>query len=246
MIVLNKKLSKFLRVHFLPSNFIFALVVDKLQDGQESSGRKKTSKYFAKDKAKEEKEVEELPSKRKAQRDSEELSGHGKPPPGKKAHKAVGDDDDDFVLPTPGKDPANITPSKKLKSSSGKGVPQKSIDNDNDADDGGSCDGDTKSNLKSSASRRGGKSPLAARTSGRKMDVDESDDDGSDEKDIKTPKPGGRGRGRGAAATPASGRGRGGGGRGGFMNFGERKDPPHKGEKVLFREADILPMCHSH
>ncbi|XP_019197822.1 PREDICTED: replication factor C subunit 1 isoform X2 [Ipomoea nil] len=203
-------------------------------DGQESSGRRKTSKYFATGKAKEEKEVEELSSKRKAQRDSEELSGHGKPPPGKKAHKAVGDDDDDdFVLPTPGKDPANITPSKKLKSSSGKGVPQKSIDNDNDADDGGSCDGDTKSNLKSSASRRGGKSPSAARTSGRKMDVDESDDDGSDEKDIKTPKPGGRGRGRGAAATPASGRGRGGGGRGGFMNFGERKDPPHKGEKEV-------------
>lgn len=213
--------------------------MDKLQVGQESSGRRKTSKYFATDKAKEEKEVDELPSKRKAQRGIEVLSGHGKPPPGKKAHKAV-DDDDDFVLPTPEKDPANITPSKKLKSSSGRGVPQKSIDNDNDADDGGSVDGDTKSNLKSCGSGRGGKSPLKSRTSGRKMDVDESDDDGSDEKDIKTPKSGGRGRGRGAAATPASGRGRGGGGRGGFMNFGERKDPPHKGEKVLFRETDIL------
>ncbi|RVW36293.1 Replication factor C subunit 1 [Vitis vinifera] len=46
-------------------------------------------------------------------------------------------------------------------------------------------------------------------------------------------KSGGRGRGgRGAWVTPAGGRGRG-GGRGGFMNFGERKDPPHKGEKEV-------------
>ncbi|CAI0447579.1 unnamed protein product [Linum tenue] len=47
------------------------------------------------------------------------------------------------------------------------------------------------------------------------------------------PKAGGRGRGgRGPAGTSAGGRGRG-GGRGGFMNFGERKDPPHKGEKEV-------------
>ncbi|KAK1309809.1 hypothetical protein QJS10_CPA08g00009 [Acorus calamus] len=49
------------------------------------------------------------------------------------------------------------------------------------------------------------------------------------------PKPGGRGRGgrgRGGAAVGGRGRG-GGGGRGGFMNFGERKDPPHKGEKEV-------------
>ncbi|KAL6341808.1 hypothetical protein AAG906_038052 [Vitis piasezkii] len=37
---------------------------------------------------------------------------------------------------------------------------------------------------------------------------------------------------KGALVTPAGGRGRG-GGRGGFMNFGERKDPPHKGEKEV-------------
>ncbi|KAL0389925.1 UNVERIFIED_CONTAM: Replication factor C subunit [Sesamum calycinum] len=74
--------------------------------------------------------------------------------------------------------------------------------------------------------------------------VDESDeDDGGkvhsksksagreDMNDAKSVKSGGRGRGgRGA---PAGGRGRGGGGRGGFMNFGERKDPPHKGEKEV-------------
>ncbi|KAK1271080.1 hypothetical protein QJS04_geneDACA012932 [Acorus gramineus] len=49
------------------------------------------------------------------------------------------------------------------------------------------------------------------------------------------PKPGGRGRGgRGRGGATVGGRGRGGGGgRGGFMNFGERKDPPHKGEKEV-------------
>lgn len=62
------------------------------------------------------------------------------------------------------------------------------------------------------------------------------DAEGSDEEDVgdtKSPiKAGGRGRGGRGASTAAVGRGRGSGGRGGFMNFGERKDPPHKGEKV--------------
>ncbi|XVF24598.1 hypothetical protein REPUB_Repub13aG0141400 [Reevesia pubescens] len=64
------------------------------------------------------------------------------------------------------------------------------------------------------------------------VDIDESDED--DSKDLESPvKSGGRGRGgRGASGGPPSGRGRG-GGRGGFMNFGERKDPPHKGEKEV-------------
>ncbi|KAI9107657.1 hypothetical protein K1719_021320 [Acacia pycnantha] len=63
-------------------------------------------------------------------------------------------------------------------------------------------------------------------------DLEKSDDD--DVKDDALPiKSGGRGRGgRGASAPSSSGRGRG-GGRGGFMNFGERKDPPHKGEKEV-------------
>jgi replication factor C subunit 1 len=68
--------------------------------------------------------------------------------------------------------------------------------------------------------------------SGKTVGVDEDDEDRMDE-DVKTPsKTAGRGRGRGgrgAGAAPG-GRGRGGGGRG--FNFGERKDPPHKGEKV--------------
>ncbi|VFR03000.1 unnamed protein product [Cuscuta campestris] len=200
-----------------------------LREGKETSGRRKTSKYFAKDNAREE-EVVELSSKRKAQRDSEESSDNSKPPPHKKVHKA-GDDDDDFVIPKLGKRSADITPSKKIKSGSGRGVPKKSIDYDND--DGGGSDGeDTMPIQKSSGRARGGKTTLAGRASGRKIDVDKSDDDETDEKDIKPSKPGGRGRGGGAAEAPASGRGRG-GGRGGFMSFGERKDPPHKGEKEV-------------
>ncbi|KAL8154305.1 hypothetical protein V2J09_012065 [Rumex salicifolius] len=63
----------------------------------------------------------------------------------------------------------------------------------------------------------------------RTEDVDESDDDNK-----PSAKSAGRGRGgRGAASAPAGGRGRGGGGRGGFMNFGDRKDPPNKGTKEV-------------
>lgn len=123
--------------------------------GQESSCRRKTSKYFQK--PKDEKEMEELPAKRKTQKGTEESLN---PPPSKKIRRVVDDDDDDFVL-------------------------------------------------------------------------HKSDDEKVD-KDTEPPiKSGGRGRGgRGALVTPAGGRGRG-GGRGGFMNFGERKDPPHKGEKEV-------------
>ncbi|TKY67003.1 Replication factor C subunit 1 [Spatholobus suberectus] len=50
---------------------------------------------------------------------------------------------------------------------------------------------------------------------------------------VSAVKSGGRGGGgRGALGRSTGGRGRG-GGRGGFMNFGERKDPPHKGEKEV-------------
>lgn len=80
----------------------------------------------------------------------------------------------------------------------------------------------------------------------KSADIDESDDD-NNEVEEKTPTKsvgrgrGGRGgRGAGAAAPAAGGRGRGGGGRGGFMNFGERKDPPHKGEKEVPQGA---PDC---
>ncbi|KAL9405376.1 hypothetical protein Peur_002348 [Populus x canadensis] len=162
--------------------------------GQEGSGRRKTSKYFAanKQKQKEDKEVEDLPAKRKAQNDGVQSV---KPPPSKKVHKVDDEEeDDDFSLP---KKKNDASPSKKLKSSSGRGIAQKPVH------------------------------------------VNESDED--DVKDTESPlKSGGRGRGgRGVSGAPSGGRGRG-GGRGGFMNFGERKDPPHKGEKEVPEGA---PNC---
>ncbi|XP_021756204.1 replication factor C subunit 1-like isoform X2 [Chenopodium quinoa] len=64
--------------------------------------------------------------------------------------------------------------------------------------------------------------------------VDESDEEMDEEKETPTPvKSAGRVRGRGAAPATAAGGGGRGRGRGGFMNFGERKDPPHKGEKEV-------------
>ncbi|KAG6789126.1 hypothetical protein POTOM_005216 [Populus tomentosa] len=162
--------------------------------GQEGSGRRKSSKYFAanKQKQKEDKEVEDLPAKRKAQNDGVQSV---KPPPSKKVHKVDDEEeDDDFSLP---KKKNDASPSKKLKSSSGRGIAQKPVH------------------------------------------VNESDED--DVKDTESPlKSGGRGRGgRGVSGAPSGGRGRG-GGRGGFMNFGERKDPPHKGEKEVPEGA---PNC---
>ncbi|XP_038714261.1 replication factor C subunit 1-like isoform X2 [Tripterygium wilfordii] len=160
---------------------------EPVNGGQVSSGRRKTSKYFAADKTKTEDkiEIEEPSVKRKIKKDSGESP---KPPPSKKLHK-VEDDDDDFV-PDTKKISINVTPSKKLKSGSGRGITPKLVDNDGSDED----------NVKDR------ESPL---------------------------KTGGRGRGgRGATGTPAGGRGRG-GGRGGFMNFGDRKDPPHKGEKEV-------------
>ncbi|KMT08722.1 hypothetical protein BVRB_6g139950 [Beta vulgaris subsp. vulgaris] len=69
----------------------------------------------------------------------------------------------------------------------------------------------------------------------KEVDAEESDEEMDEDKETQTPvKSAGRGRGRGTASAAApSGRGRGAGGRGGFMNFGERKDPPHKGEKEV-------------
>ncbi|KAH9659438.1 Replication factor C subunit 1 [Citrus sinensis] len=151
-------------------------------------GRRKTSKYFATDKQKPEDggEKEELPAKRKAEKDDGKSVRSS---PLKKFHKAD-DDDDDFVPPSVKKNSVGATPSKKLKSGSGRAVAQKSVDIDDDEEEDVKK---TESPLKSSGRGRGG---------------------------------------RGASGAPAVGRGRG-GGRGGFMNFGERKDPPHKGEKEV-------------
>ena len=165
----------------------------QVSEGQESSARRKTSKYFPTDKqkAKDEKETLELPAKRKSIRDSVELP---EPRLAKKIHEADEDYRDDSVLPTNKKKLADATPTKKLKSGSGRGISQKSVD------------------------------------------LEESDED--EKKEAASPaKSAGRGRGgRGASEQSTGGRGRG-GGRGGFMNFGERKDPPHKGEKVHTYQA---------
>ncbi|PWA92612.1 replication factor C subunit 1 [Artemisia annua] len=191
------------------------------QGGQESSGRRKTSKYFANDKKNQEDaaEVSGSAAKRKVQSSSADV----KPPPVKKQHtvKVDDDDDDDFVLPKTGKSSVESTPNKKLKSSSGKGVSRASVkESDDDADD-------TPTNAKSGGrgrGRRGG----AVGGRGTKLELDEGDAEDEDAKEVKSA---GRGRGgRGGSAAAGGGRG---GGRGGFMAFGERKDPPHKGEKEV-------------
>lgn len=152
---------------------------------QDTSARRKTSKYFAPKTEQDSDVTEKSLTKRKLQKSSDEFEDDSKPLAANKVLKDE-DDDDDFVAPSKRKTPVKPPPSKKLKAAS----------NDDDEDE--RMDEDAKTPSKA-----------AGRGRGR-----------------------GRGRGgRGAGATPG-GRGRGGGGRG-FMNFGERKDPPHKGEKEV-------------
>ncbi|KAF2299827.1 hypothetical protein GH714_003794 [Hevea brasiliensis] len=129
-----------------------------IQGDQENSGRRKTSKYFAKDKQKpkDEKELEELPTKRKTQKDDQSV----KPPPSKKVHKVDdSEDDDDFVLLDKKKNSVDVTPSKKLKTVSGRAVAQKPVGNDaSDEDDVK----DAESPLKSSGRGRGGRGGSSA------------------------------------------------------------------------------------
>lgn len=207
-----------------------------MHEDQESSGRRKTSKYFAteKQKPKDEKELEELSAKRKGRKEGD-TSSDVKLPPLKKLHKVDedvdNDDDDDYVFPSSKKGVVDVTPNKKLKSGSGRGIAQKpthNVESDEDKND----EKDTKPLLKSAGRGRGGKGASSGQAGSKGIDVDESDEE--KDNDTKSAKATGRGRGgKGASAAPGGGRGRGGGGRGGFMNFGERKDPPHKGEKVF-------------
>uniref|UniRef100_A0A803NP07 Replication factor C subunit 1 n=1 Tax=Cannabis sativa TaxID=3483 RepID=A0A803NP07_CANSA len=200
-----------------------------VSEEKDNAGRRKTSKYFAE----KEKERVEVPAKRKSQNDGD---GYEKPSPAKKVHKGDDDDDDDFVLPDSKKNSVDATPRKKLKSGSGRGAGQKPVKIDESDDDD-----DVKDVLpsKSGGRGRGGRGASATSSGGRgagqkPANVVESDGDDDDIKDVVTPsKSAGRGRGgRGASATPSGGRGRG-AGRGGFMNFGERKDPPNKGQKEV-------------
>ncbi|KAK4712854.1 hypothetical protein R3W88_018761 [Solanum pinnatisectum] len=194
-----------------------------VQEGQETTNRRKTSKYFATDKVKaKEEKVDEVSAKRKAQSAAGSSSANEKPPAAKRIHKA--EDDDDFVPLVSAMGSKDVTPSKKSVSGSGRGSAQKNVISDGSDDDLKN----KKSDLKPAGRGRGGR---AAKTSGKGVPLDESEDDASAVKDNKS---GGRGRGgKGTSAAPSGGRGRGGGGRGGFMNFGERKDPPHKGEKEV-------------
>ncbi|KAJ8440901.1 hypothetical protein Cgig2_022757 [Carnegiea gigantea] len=171
--------------------------------GHETAARRKTSKYFDKDseKLKGGNEERETPAKRKTEKPAHDSHENIKPPPTKKVHKAEEEEDDDFASISVRKKSSDVTPSKKLKCSSGVG-------------------------------------------SQKNVDAEESDEEIADEKESDTPaKSVGRGRGGRAgsnAAAAVSGRGRGGGGRGGFMNFGERKEPPHKGEKEV---PEGTPEC---
>ncbi|KAJ0974190.1 hypothetical protein J5N97_016155 [Dioscorea zingiberensis] len=165
---------------------------------QENSGRRKTSKYFAKaaaaDTSPKEKVKDETANKRATARKTREVflddDDDVKPSPAKKLHK---DEDDDFVLPNKTKKSTPAKPAKKLKNAAGLGVAKHPAD-----------------------------------------DEDESEKEELDHKVVETPvKVGGRGKGGDEeSGVTAGGRGRG-GGRGGFMNFSERKDPPHKGEKEV-------------
>lgn len=127
---------------------LFFLIFLQVTGGQESSGRRITSKYFNtnKQKVKDEKETQELPAKRKNMKDGEEIPE---------------DDGDDSVLPTTKKKLADTTPTKKLKSGSGRGIPQKCADlEESDEDDKGAV------SAAKSAGRGGGGRGAPGRSSG--------------------------------------------------------------------------------
>jgi len=228
---------------------------------QDASARRKTSKYFAPKTEKDADATEKSLPKRKLQKSSDELEDDNKPLAAKKVLQDE-EDDDDFVVPSKNKTPVKPPPSKKLKAASNDDDKDGRMDEDSRtpskaagrgrgrgrggrgagaahaktaADDGEDrMDEDAKTPSKAAGRGRGrGRGGRGGGTThGKTTGIDDGEDMMNE--DDKTPsKAAGReGRGgRGAGATPG-GRGRGGGGRG-FMNFGERKDPPHKGEKEV-------------
>lgn len=129
------------------------------QVSQESTARRKTSKYFSSDaqktdaeKTKDVKETEATPAKRKPQKSSEEVHNDVKPPSVKKLRKE--EDDDDF----------EVTPTKKQKSATGRAIAKKPAvtEEKDDADD--EVDGTP---AKSGGRGRGGRGSSAAPASGR-------------------------------------------------------------------------------
>uniref|UniRef100_A0A0D9X868 Replication factor C subunit 1 n=1 Tax=Leersia perrieri TaxID=77586 RepID=A0A0D9X868_9ORYZ len=203
---------------------------------QDCSARRKTSKYFASKAEKDEdasagKGTGRGLSKRKLQKGSDDLEDDMKPLPATELHKEEEEDgDDDFVAPSKRKTPVKPPPSKKLKSASNAEAHGKTVGLDDDSED--KMDEDAKTPSKAAGRGRGrgrGRGGRGAEAAHRKtIGLDDDGEEGRMDEDVKTPSKA-AGRGRGGAA---GGRGRGGGGRG-FMNFGERKDPPHKGEKEI-------------
>ncbi|GJN23699.1 hypothetical protein PR202_gb11368 [Eleusine coracana subsp. coracana] len=221
---------------------------------QDPSARKRTSKYFASKTEKDSnvemtdavvgKTTEKSTGKRKIQKSSKELEDDDNHLPVKKIFKDEEDDDEDFVAPSIKKTPMKPPPSKKSKVESSVEAPGKTVGSD-EGEEEDRMDEVVKTPSKAAGRGRGrgrGRGGRGAGAAPEKIVGNESEEDRMDE-DVKTPsKAAGRGRGgRGAGAAPG-GRGRGGGGGRGFMNFGERKDPPHKGEKEVPEGA---PECLS-
>ncbi|KAG8090019.1 hypothetical protein GUJ93_ZPchr0011g27369 [Zizania palustris] len=209
---------------------------------QDSSARRKSSKYFASKTEKDSNVKEEDTnagkntgtrlSKRKLQKNSDELEDDIKPLPATKVHKEE-EEDDDFVARSKKRTPVKTPPSKKLKGASNAEGHGKTIDLGDDDDGEDKMDEDDKTLPSKATGRgrgrgrgRGGRGAGAA--NGKTSGLDDDGEEDRMDEDAKTPSKA-AGRGRGGIA---GGRGRGGGGRG-FMNFGERKDPPHKGEKEV-------------
>lgn len=96
------------------------------QASQDSTGRRKTSKYFSSDaqKTNDVKETVTAPAKRKPQKSSEEVHNDVKPPSAKKLCKEE-DDPDDF----------EVTPTKKQKSATGRAIAKKAADIEENDDD---------------------------------------------------------------------------------------------------------------
>lgn len=111
---------------------------------------------------------------------------------------------------------------------------------DNDDDDDFVNSSAKKKSADTNASK--GLKDCSAKVKKKSVDADESDEVDKNDRSLGAPnKGGGRGLGRGGGGRGSSSTS-GGRGRSGFMNFGERKDPPHKGEKEVPEGA---PDCLS-
>ncbi|KAF7097065.1 hypothetical protein CFC21_098926 [Triticum aestivum] len=161
-----------------------------------------------------------------------------KPPPLKKLKAASNDDDQDERMDEDAETPSKAAGRGRGRGGRGAGAAHGKTTSHDDGGGEDRMDEDAKTPSKAAGRGRGRGRGRVGRGGGMAHGKTTSglDDDGEEDRmdeDDKTPsKAAARGRGgRGAGATPG-GRGRGGGGRG-FMNFGERKDPPHKGEKEV-------------